>query len=145
MKTRTIFALLLAATLVVPALAQNNSTPRPAATIQSSRLNPNSDGHKGRQRHRQDPLQPETREGFWAASTRSRARICRSANQPIRDRINELDELTAANSKAIKDTDLRAQQGIQLASARQRSRSARHRGRQQGAGGAADAQQAHTV
>jgi outer membrane protein OmpA-like peptidoglycan-associated protein len=38
--------------------------------------------------------------------------------QPIRDRINELDELTAANSRTIKDTDARAQQGIQLASAK---------------------------
>ena len=38
--------------------------------------------------------------------------------QPIRDRINELDELTASNTKAIKDTDARAQQGIQLASAK---------------------------
>ena len=36
--------------------------------------------------------------------------------QPIRDRVNELDELTASNTKAIKDTDARAQQGIQLAS-----------------------------
>ena len=35
---------------------------------------------------------------------------------PIRDRVNELDELTAANSKMIKDVDSRAQQGIQLAS-----------------------------
>src|SRR6202020_1226598 len=38
--------------------------------------------------------------------------------EPIRGRVNELDELTAANSKAIKDTDARAQQGIQLASAK---------------------------
>jgi len=38
--------------------------------------------------------------------------------QPIRDRLNELDELTAANSKMIKDVDSRAQQGIQLASAK---------------------------
>jgi len=36
--------------------------------------------------------------------------------QPIRDRINELDELTAENSAKIKDVDSRAQQGIQLAS-----------------------------
>ena len=35
---------------------------------------------------------------------------------PIRDRVNELDELTAANGKIIKDVDSRAQQGIQLAS-----------------------------
>jgi outer membrane protein OmpA-like peptidoglycan-associated protein len=35
---------------------------------------------------------------------------------PIRDRVNELDDLTAANGKAIKDTDARAQVGIKLAS-----------------------------
>src|SRR5258708_6656005 len=36
--------------------------------------------------------------------------------QPIRDRINELDELSDTYSKSIKDVDARAQQGIQLAS-----------------------------
>jgi outer membrane protein OmpA-like peptidoglycan-associated protein len=35
---------------------------------------------------------------------------------PIRDRLNELDELSSENSKKIKDVDSRAQQGIQLAS-----------------------------
>jgi outer membrane protein OmpA-like peptidoglycan-associated protein len=35
---------------------------------------------------------------------------------PIRDRINELEELTSENSKTIKDVDSRATQGIQLAS-----------------------------
>lgn len=35
---------------------------------------------------------------------------------PIRDRINELDELTSENGKTIKDVDVRAQQGIHLAS-----------------------------
>jgi outer membrane protein OmpA-like peptidoglycan-associated protein len=38
--------------------------------------------------------------------------------QPIRDRVSELEELTASNRKAIKDVDARAQQGIQLASER---------------------------
>jgi outer membrane protein OmpA-like peptidoglycan-associated protein len=35
---------------------------------------------------------------------------------PIRDRINELDQLTSENGGLIKDVDTRAQQGIQLAS-----------------------------
>ena len=35
---------------------------------------------------------------------------------PIRDRINELDQITSENSSAIKDVDARAQQGIQRAS-----------------------------
>jgi outer membrane protein OmpA-like peptidoglycan-associated protein len=37
---------------------------------------------------------------------------------PIRDRVNELEELTATHSTMIKDMDARAQQGIQLASAK---------------------------
>jgi outer membrane protein OmpA-like peptidoglycan-associated protein len=35
---------------------------------------------------------------------------------PIRDRINELEQLTLENSRMIKDVDTRAQQGIQLVS-----------------------------
>jgi outer membrane protein OmpA-like peptidoglycan-associated protein len=35
---------------------------------------------------------------------------------PIRDRLNELDELTSENSKKIKEVDANAQQGIKLAS-----------------------------
>jgi hypothetical protein len=38
--------------------------------------------------------------------------------RPIRDRVNELDEVTASNSRNIKDIDARSHQGIQLASAR---------------------------
>ena len=36
--------------------------------------------------------------------------------QPMQDQVKELDELTASNSKMIRDVDARAQQGIQLAS-----------------------------
>src|SRR6266496_5625431 len=35
---------------------------------------------------------------------------------PIRDRLNELDQLTSENSRTIKDVDARATQGIRLAS-----------------------------
>jgi len=64
-------------------------------------------------------LQPETREGFWGhMNPFARKKYIARQTQPIRDRINELDELTAANTRAIKDTDARAQQGIQLASAK---------------------------
>ena len=35
---------------------------------------------------------------------------------PIRDRVNELDEITAENANRIKDVDGRSQQGLQLAS-----------------------------
>src|SRR5262249_29998810 len=35
---------------------------------------------------------------------------------PIQDRVNELDELTTANSQAVHDVDSRAQEGLRLAS-----------------------------
>jgi outer membrane protein OmpA-like peptidoglycan-associated protein len=112
MKNRTIFALLLAVILAVPVFAQQTSTTQaqPAAQATTTRVD-NATG--------KDPLQPDTREGFWGhLNPFARKKYVARQTQPIRDRINELDELTASNTKAIKDTDARAQQGIQLASAK---------------------------
>ena len=111
MKKYTILAVLLAAILAVPAFAQSNSaTQTPAATPSATR----PDTATGK-----DPLQPETREGFWGrANPFARKKYVARQTEPIRDRINELDELTASNTKAIKDTDARAQAGIQLASSK---------------------------
>jgi outer membrane protein OmpA-like peptidoglycan-associated protein len=65
------------------------------------------------------PLQAESHEGFWGrVNPFARKKYVQRQTQPIRDRLNELDELTASNSKMIKDVDSRAQQGIQLASAK---------------------------
>ena len=64
-------------------------------------------------------MQPPAREGFWGkVNPFARKKYVQRQTDPIRDRVNELDELTAANSKMIKDVDSRAQQGIQLASAK---------------------------
>ncbi|MBV9481909.1 MAG: OmpA family protein [Acidobacteria bacterium] len=64
-----------------------------------------------------EPLQPQTHEGFWGhLNPFARKKYVQRQTQPIRDRVNELDELTANNNKMIKDVDSRAQQGIQLAS-----------------------------
>jgi outer membrane protein OmpA-like peptidoglycan-associated protein len=116
MKNRTFFALLLAGILAVPVFAQDNSTPQtqPATTQPAAQTSSKSDSATGK-----DPLQPETREGFWGhMNPFARKKYVARQTQPIRDRINELDELTASNTRAIKDTDARAQQGIQLASAK---------------------------
>jgi len=119
MKNRTIFALLLAVVLAMPVFAQDNSTPQTQATqsqpaTQSAAPTSSKDTATGK-----EPLQPETREGFWGhMNPFARKKYVARQTQPIRDRINELDELTASNTKSIKDTDARAQQGIQLASAK---------------------------
>jgi len=65
------------------------------------------------------PLQPPAREGFWGrVNPFARKKYVQRQTAPIRDRLNELDELTATNGKNLKDADARAQQGIQLASAK---------------------------
>jgi outer membrane protein OmpA-like peptidoglycan-associated protein len=111
MKNRTIFALLLAVILAVPVFAQQTSTTPTQPAAQTATKADTATG--------KDPLQPETREGFWGRMNPfARKKYVARQTQPIRDRINELDELTASNTRAIKDTDARAQQGIQLASAK---------------------------
>ncbi len=113
MNKRFVIALPLAAVLAIPALAQDNSSSSnqnaqtPAATTQTS-----TDTATGKA-----PLAPPSREGFWGRiNPFARKSYVKRQTEPIRDRINELDELTSANTKQIKDTDDRAQAGIKLAS-----------------------------
>jgi outer membrane protein OmpA-like peptidoglycan-associated protein len=64
------------------------------------------------------PLVYESRQGFWGKiNPFARKKYVQKQLQPVRDRLNELDELTASNSKAIKDVDSRAQEGIRNADA----------------------------
>ena len=129
MKNRVLVALFVAVVLALPAFAQTSSTSQdqsttsqPAQTAptassstdQASSTSSPTVGATGKQ-----PLQPETRQGFWGKMNPwARKKYVQRQTQPIRDRVNELDELTANNSKMIKDVDARAQQGIQLASAK---------------------------
>ena len=109
MKQRLVVALLLAAVLAVPVLAQTTSPTQnqPAATPATS-----TDTATGKA-----PLALPSREGFWGrVNPFARKNYVKRQTEPIRDRVNELDELTSANSKAIRDTDSRAQAGIKLAS-----------------------------
>jgi outer membrane protein OmpA-like peptidoglycan-associated protein len=116
MNNRLFFALPLAAVLAFPALAQTTSstsdqTQQPAATQTQSTLTDNSSASG------KAPLAAPSREGFWGrVNPFARKNYVKRQTEPIRDRVNELDELTSANGKAIKDTDARTQAGIKLAS-----------------------------
>jgi len=117
MKNSLFVAVLLAVVLALPAIAQTNSNtqPAPAAASSDQTAAPaaTTDSATGK------PLQPPAREGFWGrVNPFARKSYVQRQTAPIRDRLNELDELTASNSKMIKDVDSRAQQGIQLASAK---------------------------
>jgi outer membrane protein OmpA-like peptidoglycan-associated protein len=107
--------LLLAVALSVPAFAQTSSTDQqPAATSATSTDSTSTAGASGK-----PALQPDTHEGFWGkVNPFARKKYVQRQTAPIRDRVNELDDLTASNTKSIKDTDSRAQEGIRLASAK---------------------------
>jgi outer membrane protein OmpA-like peptidoglycan-associated protein len=123
MKSRIFITLFLSTALALPAFAQQsnpNSRPQGASANQTS--SPSQSGTVGDNQ----PLQPPARQDFWEGDDpsfgalilhpfASKAYVRRHV-QPIRDRINELDELNGANSKSIRNVDTRAQHGIQLAS-----------------------------
>jgi outer membrane protein OmpA-like peptidoglycan-associated protein len=119
MRNRAVVALFVAFLLSLPALAQQSSqTPSDQSQASSQTTNTqsttSSESATGKA-----PLQYESRQGFWGkVNPFARKKYVQRQTQPIRDRVNELDELTAANSKMIKDVDSRAQSGIQMASSK---------------------------
>jgi len=124
MTSKFLLTLPLAAALAVPGWAQqtpssdSSNTPQmdqsqtaaPAKSMdQNAQAAPN--GH--------EQLTYERHEGFWGhLNPFARKKYVQRQLDPIRGRLNELDEITAQNAKAIKDVDARAQEGIRLASLR---------------------------
>jgi len=140
MNNRALLTLVLAGAIAVPVLAQQNDTSsqsgssasQPAATQSqpadqqpaqpSAAQQPAAPADQSAAATQpgasgKAPLQPQTKEGFWGKlNPFARKKYVQRQTQPIRDRVNELDDLTANNGKMIKDVDSRSQQGIQLAS-----------------------------
>ncbi len=131
MKNRVWMSLALVAALMLPAAAQTSSSSssssqpsasqsapadqqapaaQPATTDQNTAAtSQNASGHQ--------PLTMEKHEGFWGKlNPFARKKYVQRQLSPVRDRVNELDELTASNSKMIRDVDSRAQEGIKMAS-----------------------------
>ena len=114
MKNSTLLTFFLLSAIVLPASAQqtsaNSASQAPAAQSSSER----------------EPLTWQKPKDFWDGDDPNFVNLVTHpfANKkwvqrqitPIRDRINELDQITAENSGKIKDVDTRSQQGIQLAS-----------------------------
>jgi outer membrane protein OmpA-like peptidoglycan-associated protein len=111
MNHRLVIALPLAAVLALPALAQT-AQDQSQPTQQTQSTDTSSGNATGKA-----PLAAPSREGFWGRiNPFARKNYVKRQTEPIRDRVNELDELTSQNSKQIKDVDSRASQGIKLAS-----------------------------
>jgi outer membrane protein OmpA-like peptidoglycan-associated protein len=126
MKISMLFTLPLAAALVLPAVAQQTTSDtqqQPAASTQSSSQSTSTstgqDTNSDQNLSARQPLQPETREGFWGKiNPFARKKYVQRQLTPVRDRVNELDDLTAENGRQIKDVDARAQEGIRQADAK---------------------------
>src|ERR1700678_2099518 len=114
MKNRLFLALLLSTALALPALAQQASTPA-ASSSQASAASPEV-----------EHLPAPKSQDFWDGDEPGLASLLlhpfatneyvRRHVQPIRDPIEAPDEITASHQKKIRDTDARAQHGVQLAS-----------------------------
>jgi len=116
MKHRVLVTTLVASVMASPAFAQTSSTTQDQTTASQPAQAPSQTSEVSATGK---PLQPPAREGFWGrVNPFARKKYVQRQTAPIRDRLNELDELTATNSKNLKDADARAQQGIQLASAK---------------------------
>jgi outer membrane protein OmpA-like peptidoglycan-associated protein len=123
MKNRMLVALLLCTAIAFPAFAQqanSSSRTQPSASAEKTLPASHAETASGK-----EPLEA-THGDFWdgdepgavAFVTHPFAskKYVRRQIEPIRDRVNELEELTAASGSKIKDIDGRSQQGIQLAS-----------------------------
>jgi len=118
----SITAILLAAALGVPVMAQNSpaaasgasqtsASPAPPASASTSGAASDSSTYATGQ-----PLPTKSNEGFWGkVNPLARKKWVNRQVAPVKDRLNELDQLTAKNANDIKDVDSRAQAGIHQA------------------------------
>lgn len=110
-------ALLVAATFGVPAFAQQSNPPaqvQTGATTGAETTQTNSETYATGQ-----PLQVQSNEGFWGhLNPFARKKWVHRQLDPVKDRLNELDQLQARNARDIKDVDSRAQAGIHRAEAK---------------------------
>ena len=117
MANRLFIALFLSIPLVLPGLPQRSQA-------QQSDTNASAPAQSATTPER-EPLRPVTSADFWDGDDPNVVHLImhqfaskkyvRRHTDPIRDRLNELEEITTANTKLIKDVDSRAQLGIQLA------------------------------
>lgn len=120
MRPRTFILLLACALLAVSVFAQqgtSSSSAQTSATASSTSAGPESI---------REPLTDQKPINFWDGDDPNvvnlvthpfaRKAWIKRYLAPVRDRLNELDEITNENATKIKDIDSRSQRGIQLAS-----------------------------
>jgi outer membrane protein OmpA-like peptidoglycan-associated protein len=122
MKNRMFVTLLLSTVIALPGSAQQNNSTSAQSTASSGQTAPAAEAGTAAGK---EPLRASHGD-FWDGDEPGVACLVlhpfaskgyvRRHLQPIHDRVNELDEITASQAKTIKEREGRVQQGIQLAS-----------------------------
>ncbi len=116
----------LASAIAIPAVAQQTAPPatqdNPPSATQSQPVTTPQDSATSSSQQQPSPdanqqrLNNSSKEGFWGhMQPFARKKWVKKQTDPINDRLNELDQVTAKNAKDIQDVDARAQAGIKQA------------------------------
>ena len=112
---RNLFPSLLAAIALASAIAIPVGAQQASSNSGSQDNNPPSTSQQ-QPSPAAKPLNNTSKEGFWGrVNPMARKKWVKRQTDPINDRLTELDEVTARNSKQIQDVDSRAQAGIKQA------------------------------
>jgi outer membrane protein OmpA-like peptidoglycan-associated protein len=122
----SMMAILVTASLSLPAVAQSNSPqapPQQNPQVQTgASTNPNTNNAQTQNPSSQEtatgqpPLPVKEHEGFWGhMNPFARKKWVNNQLNPVKRGLNELDELQAKNQHDIQDVDRRAQNGIHAA------------------------------
>src|SRR5215831_10037746 len=116
MKKSYLLSLSLAAALAIPAVAQQQTQSSSQDQQQQAQPASQQSADQAQSATGKQPLTYERHEGFWGhMNPFARKKYVNRQLDPVRGRVNELDELTAKNSKMIADVDSRATEGIRQA------------------------------
>lgn len=113
-------ALLLAASMALPAMAQTTSAQVPAASNSQTTATPSANSTMNPSDNSTyatgAPLATKSKEGFWGhLNPLARKKWVNRQLDPVKGRLNELDQLQAKNSNDIKALDAKTAAGIQQA------------------------------
>jgi len=112
-----IATIVLAASTALPLMAQTADQGSGSnAQVQTGTSTAMTSGNTAMTGTGQPPLETQSHEGFWGhLNPLARKKWVNRQLNPVKDRLNELDQVSAANARDIKDVDARAQAGISKA------------------------------
>ncbi len=113
-KSVPVSALVLSVAFALPVVAQTAQEPATPPQASTSSTSPSAGDSSTYATGK--PLPTKSNEGFWGKlNPLARKKWVNRQVSPVKDRLNELDQLSAKNATDIKDVDARAQAGIHQA------------------------------